>query len=149
MMEWPLLIAIAILSIMWAISTYKWVRAEQKVKELKKKNDFFKTEKKFWEKECIELEQHISYLETKKTQKVINMEKYIVEVNKGIYLVEVESDAYKHWKEHGTLINFGSFRFTKDAFKATTHRDLAIAKQNAKSCGGRVLQHKPNLEVVE
>lgn len=29
-MEWFQLIAIAILSILWAISTYKWVRAEQK-----------------------------------------------------------------------------------------------------------------------
>lgn len=149
MMEWFQLIAIAILSIMWAVSTYKWVGAEKKVKELKKKNDFFKTEKKFLDKERIELEQHIDYLETKKTQKVINMGKYIVEVNKGIYLVAVESDAYKYWKEHGTLINFGNFRFTKDAFKATTYRDLAVAKQNAKLCGGRVLQHKPNLEVVE
>lgn len=141
MMEWPLLIATAILSVMWAVSTYKWVRAEQKFKELK--------QKKLLDKERIELEQRISYLENKKTQKVINMGKYIVEVNKGIYLVALESDAYKHWKEHGTLINFGSFRFTKDAFKATTYRDLAVAKQNAKSCGGRVLQHKPNLEVVE
>ena len=32
MMEWFQLIAIAILSIMWAVSTYKWVRAEKKVK---------------------------------------------------------------------------------------------------------------------
>lgn len=30
MMEWFQLIAIAILSILWAISTYKWVRAEKK-----------------------------------------------------------------------------------------------------------------------
>ena len=29
MMEWFQLIAIAILSIMWAVSTYKWVGAEE------------------------------------------------------------------------------------------------------------------------
>lgn len=60
-MEWPLLIAVAILSIMWAISTYKWVRAEQKFKELK--------QKKLLDKERIELEQRISYLENKKRKR--------------------------------------------------------------------------------
>ncbi|NCA39199.1 hypothetical protein GBL57_10485 [Streptococcus equi] len=138
-MEWPLLIAVAILSIMWAISTYKWVRAEQKVKELQQDKHGLQLDK-------LNLKREVGWLKNKDNdQQGI----FVVEVNKGIYLVALESDAYKHWKEHGTLINFGSFRFTKDAFKATTYRDLAVAKQNAKSCGGRVLQHKPNLEVVE
>ncbi|NBL48029.1 hypothetical protein GBL58_11080 [Streptococcus equi] len=124
---------------MWAISTYKWVRAEQKVKELQQDKHGLQLDK-------LNLKREVGWLKNKDNdQQGI----FVVEVNKGIYLVALESDAYKHWKEHGTLINFGSFRFTKDAFKATTYRDLAVAKQNAKSCGGRVLQHKPNLEVVE
>lgn len=148
-MEWIGLIANIVMFLVWAYTMYRCIKAKKKVKKLKKKNEFLKTEKQILDKGRKELEQYIGYLETKKVQKVINMGKYIVEVNKGIYLVEEESDAYKYWKKHGNLINFGSFRFTKDAFKATTYTDLIVAKQNAKSCGGRVLQHKPNLEVVE
>lgn len=138
-MEWPLLIAIAILSILWAISTYKWVRAERKVKELQQDKHGLQLDK-------LNLKREVGWLKNKDNdQQGI----FVVEVNKGIYLIEKASDAYKYWKEHGTLINFENFRFTKDAFKATTYTDLAVAKQKAKSCGGSVLQRKPNLEVAE
>lgn len=41
-MEWPLLFATAILSILWAISTYKWVRAEQEAQR------YFNTMIRMW-----------------------------------------------------------------------------------------------------
>ena len=42
-----------------------------------------------------------------------------------------------------------NFTCTEDAFKATRYKEWMAAKERAEKCGGRVLQHKPNLEVVE
>lgn len=53
-MEWPLLIAVAILSIMWAISTYKWVRAEQEAQR------YFNTMIRMW-KENTRLNKQLSH----------------------------------------------------------------------------------------
>lgn len=151
MMEWFQLIAIAILSILWAISTYKWVRAEEKVKSLE-------LDKTFLNKGRVELEEQINFLERDKTmfqdglkkQGVDCMGKYIIEVNKGVYLIVNKSDAYEYWQKHGTLLNSEKFTFTKEYFKATRHDNLSVAKYYASQCGGRILQHKPNLlEVVE
>lgn len=77
------------------------------------------------------------------------MEGYLIEVNDGIYLVEKRYDAYEYWKNHGTLPASSFFSFTKNVFKASYYKDLKTAKEYAEKCGGRVLQHKPNLEVVE
>ena len=98
------------------------------------------------------------YKESQKTKKkntsnnktgVSYMEGYLIEVNDGIYLVEKGYDAYEYWKNHGTLPASSFFSFTKNVFKATYYKDLKTAKEYAKKCGGRVLQHKPNLEVAE
>ena len=77
------------------------------------------------------------------------MEGYLIEVNDGIYLVEKGYDAYEYFKKAGTLPAYTFFLFTENIFKATYYKDLKTAKEYAKKCGGRVLQHKPNLEVVE
>lgn len=98
------------------------------------------------------------YKESQKTKKkntsnnktgVSYMEGYLIEVNDGIYLVEKGYDAYEYWKNHGTLPASSFFSFTKNVFKASYYKDLKTAKEYAEKCGGRVLQHKPNLEVVE
>ncbi|PTU83411.1 hypothetical protein BUZ67_01535 [Staphylococcus pasteuri] len=149
-MEWFQLIAIAVLSILWAISTYKWVRAEKKVKSLE-------LDKTFLNKDRVELEEHIKFLERDKTmfqdglkkQGVDCMGKYIIEVNEGVYLIVNKSDTYEYWKKHGTLLNSENFTFTKEFFKATRHDNLSVARYYASQCGGRILQHRPNLEVVE
>lgn len=77
------------------------------------------------------------------------MEGYLIEVNDGIFLVEKRYDAYEYWKNNGTLPASSFFSFTKNVFKANYYKDLKTAKEYAEKCGGRVLQHKPNLEVVE
>ncbi|MEK4168422.1 hypothetical protein NST64_03420 [Staphylococcus sp. FSL W8-1268] len=75
--------------------------------------------------------------------------KYIVEVNKGTYLVECKHDAYEYWKKHGLFPTTTIFTCTENALKATHYRKWETAKKCAEICGGRVLQHKPNLEVAE
>ncbi|MCI2923914.1 hypothetical protein FH136_10050 [Staphylococcus hominis] len=75
--------------------------------------------------------------------------KYIVEVNEGTYLVECEHDAYEYWKKHGLFPTTTIFTCTENAFNATRYKEWKEAKKRAEKCGGRVLQHKPNLEVVE
>lgn len=150
-MEQFQLIAIAILSILWAISTYNWVRAEKKIKKLE-------LDKTFLNKGRVELEEQINFLERDKTmfqdglkkQRVDCMGKYIIEVNEGVYLIVNKSDAYEYWEKYGTLLNSENFTFTKEYFKATRYDELSVAKYYASQCGGRILQHKPNLlEVVE
>lgn len=77
------------------------------------------------------------------------MDGYLIEVNDGIYLVGEDFDAYKYWENHGTVPDSYFFSFTENPFKATHYGKLETAKEHAKKCGGRVLQHKPNLEVAE
>ena len=76
------------------------------------------------------------------------MEGYLIEVNDGIYLVEKGYDAYEYFKKLALYLLL-HFSFTENVFKATYYKDLKKAKEYAKKCGGRVLQHKPNLEVVD
>lgn len=129
MMEWFQLIAIAILSIMWAVSTYKWVRAEKKVKELDNKNIDLLDDRKYLQRKLVE---------SKNKDDEKNIGKYVVELKKEVYLVKKYINFYGN-----TCI------ITHNVFEALSYDDLYAAKEDARSFNGRVLEHKPNLEVVE
>lgn len=148
-MEQFQLIAIAILSILWAISTYKWVRAEKKAKKLDERIFTLQHKNRNLELDLKGLETYKMFQDGLKKQGVDCMGKYIVEVNEGVYLIVNKSDAYEYWEKYGTLLNSENFTFTKEYFKATRYDELSVAKYYASQCGGRILQHKPNLEVVE
>ena len=149
MMEQFQLIAIAILSILWAISTYKWVRTEKKAKKLDERIFTLQHKNRNLELDLKGLETYKMFQDGLKKQGVDCMGKYIVEVNEGVYLIVNKSDAYEYWEKYGTLLNSENFTFTKEYFKATRYDELSVAKYYASQCGGRILQHKPNLEVVE
>ncbi|WP_049395521.1 hypothetical protein [Staphylococcus haemolyticus] len=128
-MEWFQLIAIAILSILWAISTYKWVSAEKQVKELVSKNTELIDDRKRLQRKLVEMED--------KDNKC-NIGKYVVELNNEVYLVKKYINSYRN-----TCI------ITDNIFEALSYDDLFSAKEDARNFNGRVLEHKPNLEVVK
>lgn len=129
MMEWFQLIAIAILSIMWAVSTYKWVRAEKKIKELVSKNTELIDDRKRLQRKLVEMED--------KDNKC-NIEKYVVELKDEVYLAKKHINFYRD-----------TYIITDNVFEALSYKNLGSAKEDARILGGKVLQHKPNLEVVE
>ena len=129
MMEWFQLIAIAILSIMWAVSTYKWVGAEKKVEELDNKNVDLLYDRKCLQRKLVEMEDE---------DNKCNIGKYVVELNDEVYLVKKYINSYGN-----TCI------ITDNIFEALSYDDLDSAKEDARNFNGRVLQHKPNLEVVK
>ncbi len=129
MMELKLLIAIAILFILWAISTYKWGSAEQKVKELDSKNADLIDDRAHLQRKLVETEDK----DNKR-----NLGKYVVKLNDEVYLMN------KHVSLYGK-----AYITTDNAFEALSYENLELAKEDAHILGGRVLQHKPNLEVVE
>lgn len=128
-MEWFQLIAIAILSILCAISTYKWVKSEKKVKKLEEDKHGLQLDK-------LHLEREVSWLKNKDNKN--NIGKYVVELKKGVYLVKKYIGSYGN-----TCI------ITDNVFEALSYDDLYSAKEDACSFNGRVLEHKPNLEVIE
>ncbi|MEL1196078.1 hypothetical protein AADX85_13490, partial [Staphylococcus epidermidis] len=67
-----------------------------------------------------------------------NIGKYVVELKKGVYLVKKYIGSYGN-----TCI------ITDNVFEALSYDDLYSAKEDACSFNGRVLEHKPNLEVVK
>lgn len=129
MMEQFQLIAIAILSILWAISMYKWVRAEKKIKELVSKNTELIDDRKHLQRKLVE---------TEDKDNKCNIGKYVVELNDEVYLVKKYINSYRN-----TCI------ITDNIFEALSYDDLFSAKEDALIFNGRVLEHKPNLEVVE
>lgn len=129
MMEQFQLIAIATLSILWAISTYKWVRAEKKVKELVSKNTDLIDDREHLQRKLVEMED--------KDNKC-NIGKYVVELNDEVYLMEKHINFYRN-----------TYIITDNVFEALSYENLESAKEDAHIFGGKVLQHKPNLEVVE
>lgn len=67
-----------------------------------------------------------------------NIGKYVVELNDEVYLVKKYINSYGN-----TCI------ITDNIFEALSYDDLDSAKEDARNFNGRVLQHKPNLEVVK
>lgn len=129
MMEWFQLIAIAILSIMWAVSTYKWVGAEKKVKELDNKNTGLLYDRKCLQRKLVEMEDK----DNKRS-----LGKYVVELKDEVYLAKKHINSYRD-----------TYIITDNVFEALSYENLESAKEDAHIVGGKVLQHKPNLEVVE
>lgn len=135
MMEQFQLIAIAILSILWAISTHKWVRAEKKAKKLQQDKHGLQLDK-------LNLEREMAWLKNKDNDQ---QGTFVVEVNENIFL-----------KEKCLPSNIDTGNYYDDIYftfvelqRASIFRSLNEAVRYAQKCGGRVLHHKPNLEVVE
>lgn len=128
-MEWFQLIAIAVLAILWAISTYKWVKAEIKVKELVSKNTDLIDDREHLQRKLVKTEDKYNKC---------NIGKYVVELNDEVYLVEKHINFYRN-----------TYIITDNVFEALSYENLESAKEDAHIFGGKVLQHKPNLEVVE
>lgn len=129
MVEWFQLIAIAILSILWAVSTYKWVRAEKQVKELVSKNTELIDDRKRLQRKLVEMEDK----DNKRS-----LGKYVVELKDEVYLAKKHINSYRD-----------TYIITDNVFEALSYENLESAKEDAHIVGGKVLQHKPNLEVVE
>lgn len=152
-MDWIKIISIILLLFLWAYILYRWMKTERELDKLRSDNRRLKMDI-----EGMNANHLAVYKESQKTKKkntsnnktgVSYMEGYLIEVNDGIYLVEKGYDAYEYFKKAGTLSASTFFLFTENVFKATYYKDLKKAKEYAKKCGGRVLQHKPNLEVVD
>ena len=152
-MDWIKIISIILLFFLWAYILYRWMKTERELDKLRSDNRRLKMDI-----EGMNANHLVVYKESQKTKKkntfnnktgVSYMEGYLIEVNDGIYLVEKGYDTYEYWKNHGTLTASSFFSFTKNVFKASYYKDLKTTKEYAKKCGGRVLQHKPNLEVAE
>ncbi|MCG2181451.1 hypothetical protein K4S66_06925 [Staphylococcus epidermidis] len=148
MMEWPLLIAIAILSIMWAISTYKWVRAEQKAKRyydimIKTWNENTRINNQLRNNRKTDLIDDRTHIQRKSVEmedkdNKRSLGKYVVELKDEVYLVKKHINSYRD-----------TYIITDNVFEALSYKNLGSAKEDARILGGKVLQHKPNLEVVE
>ncbi|SFX66333.1 hypothetical protein [Staphylococcus hominis] len=148
MMEWFQLIAIAILSIMWAVSTYKWVRAERKAKRyydimIKTWNENTRINNQLRNNRKTDLIDDRTHIQRKSVEmedkdNKCNIGKYVVELNDEVYLVKKYINSYGN-----TCI------ITDNIFEALSYDDLDSAKEDARNFNGRVLQHKPNLEVVK
>lgn len=146
-------ILFVIMTLCWLITMSMYRKTNKNISKLRSDNRRLKMDI-----EGMNANHLAVYKESQKTKKkntsnnktgVSYMEGYLIEVNDGIYLVEKRYDAYEYWKNHGTLPASSFFSFTKNVFKASYYKDLKTAKEYAEKCGGRVLQHKPNLEVVE
>lgn len=150
---WVMTILFIIMTLCWLITMSMYRKTNKNISKLRSDNRRLKMDI-----EGMNANHLAVYKESQKTKKkntsnnktgVSYMEGYLIEVNDGIYLVEKGYDAYEYFKKAGTLPASTFFLFTENVFKATYYKDLKTAKEYAKKCGGRVLQHKPNLEVVE
>ncbi|MFJ1815031.1 hypothetical protein [Staphylococcus saprophyticus] len=129
------LIANIVMFIAWAFVMYKWIKAEKKVKELSQDKHGLQLEK-------LQLEREMSWLKNKDNEE---QGTYVVEVNKDIFLRKI------HIPKNMEIANrFSGIYFTFTGLnQASIFASLNDARVYARRCGGRVLQHKPNLEVVE
>ncbi|TXD22819.1 hypothetical protein [Staphylococcus haemolyticus] len=147
-MEWPLLIAIAILSIMWAISTYKWVGAERKAKRyydimIKTWNENTRINNQLRNNRKTDLIDDRTHIQRKSVEmedkdNKCSLGKYVVELKDEVYLAKKHINSYRD-----------TYIITDNVFEALSYENLESAKEDAHIVGGKVLQHKPNLEVVE
>ena len=147
-MEWPLLIAIAILSIMWAISTYKWVRAEHKAKRyydimIKTWNENTRINNQLRNNRKTDLIDDRTHIQ----RKSVEMEDKDNKRSSGKYVVELKDEVYLAKKHINSYRD--TYIITDNVFEALSYKNLGSAKEDARILGGKVLQHKPNLEVVE
>ncbi|MCE3022556.1 hypothetical protein [Staphylococcus pasteuri] len=128
-MEWIGLIANIVMFLVWAYTMYRCIKAEKKVKELDSKNIDLIDDR-------THLQRKLGEMEDKDNKR--NLGKYVVELNDEVYLMEKHINFYRD-----------TYIITNNAFEALSYEDLESAKEDAHIFGGKVLQHKPNLEVVE
>lgn len=130
-MSWISLTATLIMFITWMFTMHKWkeVKRESDAKDLTIAT--LRDNRSFWKEEARKCQRDLGY-------RTDTIGKYIVEVNEGTYLVKKYINDYRN-----TCI------ITDNIFEALSYDDLDSAKENARSFNGRVLEHKPNLEVVE
>lgn len=147
------IISMILLFFLWAYILYRWMKTERKLESKGIEISNLKRDVEYWkdlaEKRRTELITNEIKAEYEVEYQTNTIGKYIVEVNKGTYLVECKHDAYEYWKKHGLFPTTTIFTCTENALKATHYRKWETAKKCAEICGGRVLQHKPNLEVAE
>lgn len=152
-MSWISSTATLIMLITWMFTMHKWKETGKKLESKRIEVSNLKRDVEYWEdlaeKRRTELITNEIKAEYEVEYQTDTIGKYIVEVNKDNYLMECKRDAYEYWKKHGTFPPPVIFTCTEDALKATRYKKWETAKKRAKKCGGRVLQHKPNLEVAE
>ena len=152
-MDWIKIISIILLFFLWAYILYRWMKTERKLENKGIEISNLKRDLAYWRDSAKEgrtkLIANRMKAECEVEYQSNTFGKYIVEVNEGTYLVECEHDAYEYWKKHGLFPTTTIFTCTENAFNATRYKEWKEAKKCAEKCGGRVLQHKPNLEVVE
>lgn len=134
-MEWIGLIANIVMFLVLAYTMYRCIKAEKKVKALQQDKHGLQLEK-------LDLEREAAWLKNKDNDQ---QGTFVVEVNKNIFL-----------KEKCLPSNIDTGNYYDDIYfafvelqRASIFHSLNEAIRYAQKCGGRVLQHKPNLEVVE
>lgn len=90
----------------------------------------------------LHLEREVSWLKNKDNNE---QGTYVVEVNKDIFLKKMYIPHHIEIADHSNGIYFTFVGLEQ----ASIFRSLSEAKAHATKSGGQVLQHKPNLEVVE
>ena len=126
---WISFSSVIIVLVLCIFAIYKWIKAEKRVNELQEDKHGLQLDK-------LHLEREVSWLKNKDNKN--NIGKYVVELKKGVYLVKKYIGSYGN-----TCI------ITDNVFEALSYDDLYSAKEDACSFNGRVLEHKPNLEVVK
>ncbi|AYY62105.1 hypothetical protein EGX64_06205 [Staphylococcus epidermidis] len=133
------LIANIVMFLLWAYTMYRWIKAEKKVKRLDSKNTDLIDDRTHLQRKLAEMEDlqrklyEMIYKDNKR-----NTGKYVVELKDEVYLVKKYINSYRD-----------TYIITDNVFEALSYENLESAKEDAHIVGGRVLQHKPNLEVVE
>ncbi|MBE9439732.1 hypothetical protein IM146_04960 [Staphylococcus epidermidis] len=134
-MIWIIFSSVIIVLALCIFTVYKWIKAEKRVNELQEDKHGLQLDK-------LQLKREVSWLKNKDNNK---QGTYVVEVNKDIFLKEMYIPNHIEIANH-----FDGIYFTFVGLEqASIFRSLSEAKVHAKKCGGKVLQHKPNLEVVE
>ena len=116
---WISLLSVTIVLVLCIFAIYKWIKAEKRVNELQEDKHGLQLDK-------LHLEREVSWLKNKDNK------------NNIVYLVKKYIGSYGN-----TCI------ITDNVFEALSYDDLYSAKEDACSFNGRVLEHKPNLEVVK
>lgn len=128
-MIWISLLSVTIVLVLCIFAIYKWIKAEKRVNELQEDKHGLQLDK-------LHLEREVSWLKNKDNKN--NIGKYVVELKDEVYLAKKHINSYRD-----------TYIITDNVFEALSYKNLGSAKEDARILGGKVLQHKPNLEVVE
>lgn len=137
--------------IVWMFTMHKWKEAERKleIKGMELSNS--KRDVAFWKTSAKAHQDELDFIYRKniECEKLNEYEvehqtdttgKYIVEVNKGVYLRKSILTTFRNVEV--------VYNFTDDFEKASKFKDVKECKKIAKQCKGKVLYDSPNWEVV-